>query len=727
MKKKKNIKFNEYSEIKRSERFYADLSTPMLFAFFEALFLFAACAVLNIFFKTPENEAIVSAVCLLALPIYILSSGTVCLVFAVRNFKTKRARLESRLLEGEIYDVFRTVIDLPYAVTDASGAVKIINGALGDILGEKNTSREMPLSHFCSVPIKTLISQAKNRELFLSEPIYDMPEERDLHISSITRLANGRRYEAVSYIFKVSEENYYFIVFKDTEDFLALYEKTEAESPVVAYIQLDNLRELAQYVRADHRSASAEAENILRAWVAEMHGFIREYSRDQYVAVFSQEELENQIKNDFAVQKKIMELKIGDNSFPITVSMGISAIGETLTEKERNAHHALSLAIQRGGNQVAIRREDSSGCIFFGGTHKTIENNTAIVSRVSGEILENKISQASNVLIMGHADPDFDSIGSCVGIARFALSVIKGMSKKMGAQVDIPINIVADKASESFAVVREQLSPLGIYDNIFIERAAAKELVSSETVLIICDVNNQYIFAAPELAQMIGSIAVIDHHRMANSLHFDPFLQYIEATKSSASEIVSEIFYHSKYADDLHKEEAEVLLSGIMLDTNNFTRNTGAQTIGMAHYLYTRGAHTNVVREFFNESLDELLLTGEFESKTRLYRSEIAIAWMTFEKNEAADERVLASKVADRLLHIKDVKASFALVKKGEDVMISGRSKGEVNVQLILERLKGGGHFEIAGAQVRNASLTRSCEMLKGAIDDYYEYDHEKR
>ena len=213
---------------------------------------------------------------------------------------------------------------------------------------------------------------------------------------------------------------------------------------------------------------------------------------------------------------------------------------------------------------------------------------------------------------------------------------------------------------------------------------------------------------------------------MSNALKFNPFLQYIEATKSSTSEIVSEMFYHSKYADKLHKEEAEVILSGIMLDTNNFTRNTGAQTIEMAHYLYTRGAHTTVVREFFNESLEELLLTGEFESKTRIYRGEVAIAWMTFEKGDLADERVIASKVADRLLHIKDVKASFTLVKSGEDVIISGRSKGEINVQLILERLKGGGHFEIAGAQIKNSSLTRSCEMLKSAIDDYYEYDHDK-
>ena len=726
-KKIKLNKMNRYAEVRRSERFYADLSAPMVFAFVEAVILFAICGYLELFAKTDENAQVVTAICSLALPIYLLTAGIVCIVYAVRNSKTKRARIDARRLESEIYDMFRAVIDLPYAVTDSQGKVKIINGALGDILGIQNAVNGMQISQFCSVPMKVLIFEAKNRDMFLpSGSMYDMPEEAELHSSLITKLADGRRYKAASYVFKLQDETYYFITFNDTEDFLSLYEKNEAESPVVAYIQLDNLRELAQYVRADHRSASAEAENIIRAWVEEMGGFIREYSRDQYLAVFSREELEKQIKNDFSVQKSIMALKIGDNSFPVTVSMGISSIGETLGEKEKNAHRALNMAIQRGGNQVAIRREDSSGYIFFGGTHKTIENNTTIVSRVSGEILEDKIRRASNVLIMGHATPDFDSIGSCVGMARFTMSVIEEMEKESGSRLDIPINVIADKDADCFNVAYNQLKPLGIYEDIFIDRAAAKDLVCTDTVLIICDVNNQYIFAAPELAETVKSIAVIDHHRMANALSFDPFLQYIEATKSSASEIVSEILFHSKYRDTLHKEEAEVLLSGIMLDTNNFTRNAGAQTIEITHYLYTRGAHTNVVREFFNESLDELLLTGEFESKARLYRDDIAITWMTLDRNGSSENRVIASKVADNLLHVKGVKASFALIKIENDVIISGRSKGEVNVQLILERLKGGGHFEIAGAQVKNTSLTRTCEMLKNAIDDYFEYDHQK-
>ena len=655
---------------------------------------------------------------MLALPFYVCSAGILCTIYVARSAKVKRAKHDAKLLETEIYDIFRYIIDLPYAIIDSEGKVKIINGALQDILGFKRAVSGIDLYEICAVSVKTIMAYAKNRGAYLSDTVYDLPDDIDLHESAIATLADGKRYETVSYVFKVQGESYYFIAFRDVEAYLSLYEKHEAESPVVAYIQLDNLQELTQYVRADHRSASAEAENILRAWIGSMNGFIREYSRDKYVAVFSKKDLLEEIKNEFAIQKKIMALKIGDNSFPITVSMGISAVGDSFEKKEKSAHHALNIAIQRGGNQVAIRREDETGYVFFGGTHKTIENNTTIVSRVSGELLETKIATASNVIIMGHANPDFDSVGSCVGMARLAMSVTKSAGRHC------LINIVINKQCETYNICSDQLRTIPEYADVFINREVAKDLMRPDTLLIICDVNNKRIYEAPELVDMARDIALIDHHRLAEALPFDPFLQYVETTKSSASEIVAEILYYSKFGDELHKEEAEVLLSGIMLDTQNFTRNAGAQTFEITRYLYSRGAHTGVVREFFNESLDELLLTGEFESKARIYRNDVAITWMTLDRAATGEDRVIAAKVADNLLKVKGVKASFALIKIDNDVVISARSKGTVNVQLILERLKGGGHFDIAGAQVKNSSLTRACEMLKDAIDDYFEYDH---
>ncbi len=724
--KKRDMRYRNSAQGRRIDRLYPDMSVPMLFALAEAVLLLLMCTILRTWIETDQNSAVIDSICYAALPLYLLSAGVMALVYLIKNIKTRRARIDDELFESEIYDMFRTVIDMPYAISDPMGKVKVVNGALGDILGSKSAVGGMELSDFCSVPIKTLISTARNREIYLPDELYDLPEEADLHSSSVTRLSDGRRYEAISYVFKVQGGNYYFIMFRDIEDLLSLSQAHYDDSTVVAYIFLDNLQELTQYVRADYRSASAEVENILKDWVKGMNGFIREYTRDRYIALFSAKALDQQIQNEFAIQQQIMSLKIGDNSFPVTISMGISSIGTSLGEKEANASRALDMAIQRGGNQVAIRREDSAGYIFFGGTHKTIENNTTIISRVSGEILEEQIQNASNVLIMGHSSPDFDSIGSCVGMARFAMSAI---AQKLTDDPDaeaIPVNIVVDTGSETYLTCLSQLAPLKIYDDIFIGKAVAGDLVSAGTVLIICDVNNPYIYEAPQLAKTVSRIALIDHHRLADALPYDPFLQFVEATKSSASEIVSEILYHSRYADTLHKEEAEVLLSGIMLDTNNFTRNAGAGTFDITHYLYLCGAHTGVVREFFNESLDSLLLISEFESKARMYRDDIAISWTTLPEDSEQEERIIASKVADNLLNIKGVRASFALVKVGNDVVISGRSKGEVNVQLILERLKGGGHFDIAGAQVKNTTLTRSCELLKGAIDDYFSFDHHR-
>ena len=717
-KKPKNSHYRNSNQARRDERFSTDVGAPMIFCTVEAIVIALLCIALDMFVKTPQNARVIYFITLAMLPFYVCSAGIICLIFTARLRKTKRAKYEAKQLETEIYDIFRYIIDLPYAVTDSAGKVKIINGALQDILGLKHAISGIDLDEICSVSVKALSTNAKNRDAYVADTILDMPSESELHDGTVTALADGNRYEAVPYIFKVQGETYYFIVFRYVEDYLSLYELHEAESPVVAYIQLDNLQELTQYVRADHRSASAEAENTLRDWIMSMNGFIREYTRDKYVAIFSKEKLIEQMRSEFDIQKRIMELKIGDNSFPITVSMGISAVGKTLLDKEKSAHRALSIAIQRGGNQVAIRREDETGYVFFGGTHKTIENNTTIVSRVAGELLETKIATASNIIIMGHSNPDFDSVGSCVGIARLALSVRESISKSC------PINIVVNKSSESFLRCYEQLEPLKVYADVFIGKDVAKDLVTPDTLLIICDVNNPRIYEASELVGMVNDIAVIDHHRLAEALPFDTFLQYVETTKSSASEIVSEILYYSKFGDKLHKEEAEVLLSGIMLDTQNFTRNAGAQTFETTRYLYSCGAHTGVVREFFNESLDELLLTGEFESKARIYRNDVAITWMTLDRPASGDDRVIAAKVADNLLKVKGVKASFALIKIDDDVVISGRSKGAINVQLILERLKGGGHFDIAGAQIKNSGLTRSCELLKDAIDDYFEYDH---
>lgn len=704
------------SQLRRAEGFAADLRAPFIFCVLEAIILFLLCLWMTSALKENIDDSSFKIILIYVSVFYAISAGIITIVFSVKYSGIKRAKAREALLNTEINDVFGNVIDYPFTLVDVNGHIISMNRALQDILGYKGSVYGMKFSDFCPISIKSIIPRAKNREFF-TEGNLDIHEGDPMPEVPVVRLANGRRYEITCYIIMYKGEDLYFTVFTDVNDHLELIEKTERESPVIAFITLDNLQELTQFVRADYRTAAAEIEKILSNWVYDMHGLLREYDRDKYLAIFSKEELDRQIEQDFDIQHRIMSLQIGDNSFPVTVSMGIASINGTIEEKEKAARDAMNIAIQRGGNQVAIKREGASGYIFIGGTHKTIENNTSIVSRVTGEILEENIRTASNIIIMGHSSPDFDSVGSCVGLARFSMSVLKECGRG-----DTGVNIVIDKNCDTFRICYRHLEPLGIYDKIFITRDAVNSLVTPETVLIISDVNNIFIYEAPDLAKTVNKIAVIDHHRLVSALSFNPFLQYVETTKSSASEIVAEIMEQSNYASCLHKEEAAVMLAGIMLDTHNYTRNAGSQTFAITHYLYTRGAHTNVTSEFFNEDIDEVLITSDFESRAKMYRNEIVITQMEGNRSPSED-RILASKVADRLLSVNGIEASFALIRIGNDVVISGRSKGRINVQLILERLKGGGHFDMAGAQIRESGLEASVELLKSAIDDYYEYD----
>jgi c-di-AMP phosphodiesterase-like protein len=320
---------------------------------------------------------------------------------------------------------------------------------------------------------------------------------------------------------------------------------------------------------------------------------------------------------------------------------------------------------------------------------------------------------------MSHSNPDFDAVGSAVGAYRLCRSILERQGKER-----VPVHIVTNKTCDTFTICRKHLEPLSEYNNVFIDKASAQQTVTSGTVLVLTDVSNPFIFESPQLISCISAsngvsnIAVIDHHRLINELPFTPFLHYIEATKSSASEIIAEILQQSDYAESLLKEEANLLLAGIMLDTHNFTRSAGAQTFEVTYYLYSRNAHTDVVRDFFSAPIDEFLVAGDFDAHTRIYDDIFAITWLSEDHVPSGNDRIAAAKAADKLLSLRGVEASFALALVPGGVAISARSKGKINVQLIMEKLDGGGHFDMAGAQVPG-DVSEAYDRLTAAIDEY--------
>lgn len=700
----------------KKDALYIDLRVPFTVCSILGLLLLAACAAIG-YWDHPSLP--IGWVCLAAVVLFILVSLILFTVYLLRFQRLREATEAADRIKTEIEDMFRYVIDVPYAVIGRDGIVKTVNSALLDALGYHTPVTNIRLSDFCPVPVDIIAVSAHGAKT--SAPKSDL-----LPDGPIIRLANGKRYELQSYPMRIDGKECYFTVFRDVDSLLEIKEQSDRENPVVAFIAIDNLQELTQFVRANYREVSSRIDQILLDWAASLNGLLREYDRDKYLAVFSQEMMEKCIADKFSILNTVMEAKVGDNTFPLTISMGVASVRGTMAEKERAAYAALEVALSRGGNQVALRRDAGGNLEYFGGTHKILESNSSINSRVSAGVLASKIRECGNVLIMGHSNPDFDSVGACVGAARFTLSVLQAKAKEQGLPASsIPeVHIVINRNCDTFRTCFAHLAGLPEYTEMFIDREAGMNTVTADTLLIIVDANNRYIFEAPDLPGSVSHIALIDHHRLVKEPDFAPFLNYIEPTKSSASEIISEMLQQSAFADTLQKEEANVLLSGIMLDTNNFTRNAGAQTFEITHYLYSRGAHTSVTREFFNQDLEDIRTASAFDSMARIYRDVVAITWLSIDREPSPEDRIAAAKAADNLLSLKGIEASFAMVLMNDTVAISGRSKGEINVQLILEKLHGGGHFDVAGAQVQNASLQSAYDLLTSAINDYFDNDY---
>lgn len=605
-----------------------------------------------------------------------------------------RAEMDTaEALNTEIYDLFKYTVDLPYAVVDLNGRIQVANRELQEVLGITHSLYKGQLSDFCSSGIKDMLAAEERVAQGLEEePVVTLGERRFRAKCHRLNIKGAPR-----------ENDYYMVVFYEVTELLFAREELAKQNTVVAYIVLDNLEELAQYVRVSFRSAANEIEVLLKRWAGELGGMLREYERDKYMFLFSQEQLRQCIENKFDILEEIRNVRLGDNSMPVTVSMGIATTGDTLAERERDAAAALDLALQRGGDQVALRR--SHGVEYFGGRTKTAKKRTKVRARVSSGQLCARIAEASNVLIMGHRNPDFDSLGACIGVAR--LCMFCGVSAK----------VIVNRDCDTFRILASKLLRYEEYADIFIDGNMGLDLISSTTLLIVVDTNNFVISEAPEVADNVPKIAIIDHHRQVAEFDFDPVLNYIDPSASSACELVAEILEQSLPEGSLLKEEANAMLTGIMLDTNKFQKDTGSRTFSAALYLQSEGANTEIARRNFEDDIKDFMAEAAFSKDIEIYRERMAIT-RSMGTGDPMVDRIAASKAADKLLTVRQVDASFALVEAGSTIHISARSNGTINVQLILEKLKGGGHFDAAGAQVRESTMEQATALLIAAIDE---------
>ena len=697
----------------RKNMYRTDLRQPLIAS--AILGAVALLLLIGISFFIPTEELLIYGVAVFG--VYLITVGSLVWAYLARYRRITRANGAAELMSTEIGDMFRYVVDIPYAIVNEDGVVKIVSGALQDILQLRSPICNMPLSNFCSVSMAEIIAYAQNGGPIKNVTVTEDGVPIDNSKPMITEI-DGKKYGMKCYTIRSRGRDYYFVMFEDVTDLLALRKRQYEEEPVVAYIVIDSLQELAQYIRVSYRTAVNEIEIKLKEWASSFGGMLREYDREKYVMVFTRAALDRCIKNKFRILDTIRNIKLGDNSFPVTVSIGVGAIEGSFEDKERAASDALDIALQKGGDQVAVN--DGKSVTPYGGRVNTMSGSTTITSRVNSEHLCRLMREAGNVLIMGHRGPDYDSIGSCVGLARLAMCARGDASK---------IRVVVNRDHVNFRICYDLLAHLPEYRTMFISGDTAMDAVRADTLLIMSDVNNVNNTESPKLLKCVKNVVIVDHHRRQDQLYeFKPLMTYIRPAVAAASELVSEMLEFSPYRDALSKEEANPMLAGLMLETKNFTHGAGMQPFSAVQYLYSRGAHANAIRNFFTESMSELFTACDIDSRTRTYRDKIALTWLSVDHAATEADNIAVAKAADKLMTIDGIEASFALLRAESTVTISARSRDKINVQIIMQRLGGGGHYDMAGARLAQTTLEEASVRLKKVLDEYLdnEYENEK-
>ena len=486
----------------------------------------------------------------------------------------------------------------------------------------------------------------------------------------------------------------------DVTDFSTIRDEFYASRHVVAILLLDNYEEVLKGLNDNARSALLSEINAkLDEWVAPAGGLLCRYDRDHYLFVFEEQYLAQFQEAKFSVLDAVHAIH-NDAGIPATLSIGIGKDADSFQELFQYAALSIDMALSRGGDQAVIKNKFNFE--FYGGRSRETERRTKVKSRVMATALSELAADASRLFITGHKFPDLDCIGAAAGVCAIA--------RKRG----VPAHIVREPGQNPASAMADKLAQLPEYSDVFLSTQDALLLADANALLVVVDTNRPEQVYAQELLASCNKVAVIDHHRRASSYIEGAALNFHEPYASSASELVTELLQYVMEPADLLRTEAEALLAGIVLDTKQFTMRTGGRTFDAAAFLRRSGADTGEVKKLFQNDLEGTISRYNIIQNARMYKAGIAVA-----KVDHTIGRVTAAQAADELLNISGIEASFVLFPDGERVILSARSMGDINVQVILEKLGGGGNAATAGAQVANPSVDAVFKQLLQAIDQY--------
>lgn len=491
----------------------------------------------------------------------------------------------------------------------------------------------------------------------------------------------------------------YWMDVTDTEEMRRTLELTR---PVVAILMVDNYEDLMKATPEGKRSAvRAMLEEKLSQWSAGSEGMMLRYDRDRYLFVFEEKSFSDFAAKRFDVLDSVREVVAGEG-VAATLSIGVGRDADSFEALFKNASVALEMALSRGGDQAVVK--DKLNFEFYGGRSKATEKRTKVKSRVMANALAELIDEAKQVYVMGHSYADMDALGAAAGVC----AIVRKRGKKC--------RIVIDTENNAAHPMLRRLQALPEYQGAFLSGDDAFLRVQPETLLVVVDTNRPGSVESEPLLDACNRVAVIDHHRRGSSYIDKMALNYHEPYASSASELVTELLQYLIEPGDLLKAESEALLAGIVLDTKNFTNRTGGRTFEAAAYLRRAGADTADVQRMFQSDLQSMISRYDIIRRAELYHGDIAIAALDQEC-----DRVIAAKAADEMLTLQGVRASFVLYRKDDGIYISARSLGEINVQVLVETLGGGGNSTTAGGQCSGMTVAEAKTTLLRAIDKYFE------
>lgn len=609
------------------------------------------------------------------------------------SFATEYGQIQRRLLRD---------LELPYALLDDGGKVIWTNLAFENVVHHPKGYNKSVTGLFPTITRDRLPDGAE-----VDEVQYELEYESREYIARFKKISLKEMAEHSDMIDAEGYNGYLIAMylFDETALHIALQE-VDDQSLAVGMIYLDNYEEALESVEEVRRSLLiALIDRKVNKYVSAFDGICKKLEKDKYLVILRKKSIAELQEARFDLLEDVKTVNIG-NEMAVTLSIGIGLDGLTYAQNYEFSRNAIDLALGRGGDQAVIKTPES--ITYYGGKSQQVEKNTRVKARVKAHALREIITSKDRVLVMGHRMPDVDSFGAAVGIYRIATT--------LGRKTHIVLN----EATTAIQPLVDLFQGNPEYEeDMIINSQQAIELAGSNSVLVVVDVNKPTITECPDLLRFCKSVVVLDHHRQGTDTIESATLSYVEPYASSACEMVSEILQYTYDNIKIRGEEADCMYSGIMIDTNNFMTKTGVRTFEAAAFLRRNGADVTRVRKLFREDALEYKARADAVSQAEIYKQYFAISVCL--ADELPSPTVIGAQAANELLNIKGIKASFVLTDYQGKIYVSARSIDEVNVQIIMERMGGGGHMNIAACQMENTGLAEAIGALKRTIDSMLE------